>query len=161
MVIMSNQSYERIQKYEVGQSVKIVSNQTADSQKHDGKVGVITKATKSTWEEHSQHRKDCGDFYYTIDAGQGEEYEINCWETDIKLINSNNNKTMLKTIGVMMKKLLDADTQKLVKAGFINGDLELTSDGMKALTAVLFDANKAALVAEADIVIAEDAAKNK
>lgn len=46
----------------------------------------------------------------------------------------------------MMKQLLDSDTQTLVKAGYINGDLELTPEGQSALQTILFAANKAALV---------------
>ena len=68
---------------------------------------------------------------------------------------------MVKKLGIMMKKILDTDVQSLVKAGFINGDLELTNEGMKALTAVLFDANKAALVVMANEMIAEEENSNK
>ena len=49
----------------------------------------------------------------------------------------------------MFKKLVDADTQALVKAGYINGDLELTDEGKNELMALVFDANKAALVVAA------------
>lgn len=45
-----------------------------------------------------------------------------------------------------MKKLLDKDTQTLVKAGYINGDLDLTPAGKLALYSILFEANKSALV---------------
>lgn len=67
---------------------------------------------------------------------------------------SDNNKKMT-TVGNMMKRLLDADAQLLVKAGFINGDLDLTDAGRKALWALIFDANKTELVKEAQIVIDE------
>jgi hypothetical protein len=77
------------------------------------------------------------------------------------LKDSETNMTITKKLGAMMKKLLDADTQALVKAGYINGDLELTTDGMKALTAIIFTANKAALVADANEVIAEAEAETK
>lgn len=60
------------------------------------------------------------------------------------------------TIGTMMKRLLDADTQKLVKAGFINGDLDLTEAGKKVLWTIIFSANKAEFVKEAEAAI-EDA----
>ena len=62
----------------------------------------------------------------------------------------------MKTLNTMMKKLLDSDTQALVKAGYINGDLELTAEGRDELMAISFDANKAALVAAAQAKIAED-----
>lgn len=59
------------------------------------------------------------------------------------------NKPIMKTLTTMMQKLLDAPTQTLVKAGYINGDLELTNEGNDALMAILFVANKDALVADA------------
>lgn len=62
----------------------------------------------------------------------------------------------MSTLGSMMKRLLDKDTQALVKAGYINGDLELTEKGKGALWAILFSANKEALVAEAKEIIEEE-----
>lgn len=67
--------------------------------------------------------------------------------------NSSNNKPMKVTS--MVRRLLDKDAQTLVKAGFFNGDLELTDEGKKALFAIMLDANKAALVVEAQEVIDE------
>lgn len=58
-------------------------------------------------------------------------------------------KPLIMKLNAMMKQLLDADTQTLVKAGYINGDLEMTSDGEDALLTILFVANKAALVTDA------------
>lgn len=83
------------------------------------------------------------------------------WELvgEEELEGSNSKKTLMKTINVMMKKLLDADTQKLVKAGLINGDLELTSEGQKVLMSLVFDTHKAALVKEAEEIIKEEETK--
>lgn len=69
------------------------------------------------------------------------------------------NKKQMKTLGVMMKKLLDADTQVLVKAGYINGDLELTNEGTTALDSILFDTAKPALVALANAKLEEEKKK--
>ena len=55
------------------------------------------------------------------------------------------NKTMNK-LNPMTKRLLDKDTQTLCKAGYINGDLELTENGRNALDTIIFTANKAELV---------------
>lgn len=87
----------------------------------------------------------------------GTTYELG----DYTVLNGSNNNSMLQTVGAMLKRLLDADSQKLYKAGFINGDLELTDEGTSALMSVLFDANKAALVKEAEEVIAEEERKSK
>jgi len=72
------------------------------------------------------------------------------------IVQTNSNNKMSK-VGNMMQRLLDADTQKMVKAGFINGDLELTETGKKVLWAIIFSANKAEFVKEADAAIAEAA----
>jgi hypothetical protein len=45
-----------------------------------------------------------------------------------------------------MKKMLDKDTQTLIKAEYINGDLLLTQKGKEALDSINFQANKAELV---------------
>lgn len=54
-----------------------------------------------------------------------------------------------------MKRLLSTEIQTLVKAGLINGDLELTAEGQKVLSACLFDQFKDKLVAEAQSIIDE------
>ena len=59
----------------------------------------------------------------------------------------------------MFKLLVDADTATLKKAGFINGDLELTGEGSNELMAIVFNANKAALVASAKAKLDEEAKK--
>ena len=67
------------------------------------------------------------------------------WELITEKIN-NKKQTIMNKLSLMMKKLLDNDLQVLVKAGYINENLELTTDGKVALDSVLFDANKVALV---------------
>ncbi len=70
-------------------------------------------------------------------------------------------KGFMKKLNTMMKKLLDPDTQTLVKSGYINGDLELTKEGEQALMTILFVANKAALVESAQAVLDEEKKENK
>lgn len=74
----------------------------------------------------------------------------NYWE----LINKIKQPTM-KNLNNMMKKLLDADTQALVKTEYINGDLELTSKAKEALFSMLYTDKKAELVALAKQEILE------
>lgn len=64
-------------------------------------------------------------------------------------------KTLMTKLTNMIKKFLDADAQALVEAGFINGDLELTEAGRRALTEITFDKYKADLVAVAKAQIEE------
>jgi hypothetical protein len=76
---------------------------------------------------------------------------------DYKLVKNNNR---MQKVSIMMKKLLDKDTQILVKAGFIDGDLNLTTEGLHALNSILFATNKADLVVLAQEAIDEEE-KNK
>lgn len=63
------------------------------------------------------------------------------------IIKENKERPPLMTrVNNMMKKLLDSDTQTLIKAGYLNNDLQMTDAGRLALIATLFEANKAALV---------------
>ena len=73
--------------------------------------------------------------------------------TIIDNINQKNNKLM--KITNLVKKLLDEDTRKLVKAGFINGDLALTDEGVSEILGILFLQNKDELVKIADEKITE------
>lgn len=69
--------------------------------------------------------------------------------------------TIMKKLSNYVKKMLDADTQALLKAGFINGDLEPTSLCKDELLSLMFFANRADLVARAHEVISESEAENK
>jgi len=72
-------------------------------------------------------------------------------------------KTIIKTnmtkLNVMMKKLLDKDIQLLIKADYINGDLEPTVKGKAAIDALNFIDRKEELVVMAKEDIEEE--KNK
>lgn len=69
------------------------------------------------------------------------------------------NKSLIdRTISMfsaIAKRLLDQDTQKLVKAGFLNSDLSLTPKGEEHVLSLMLVQNKANLVAEAEEVIKE------
>ena len=80
---------------------------------------------------------------------------------DVRLINHESkndsiiNKSMNK-ISLMMKKLLNPDLQTLVKANFINGNLDLTDEGQKALNTILFSSNQKELVEMAEAKLDEE-----
>ena len=67
-------------------------------------------------------------------------------EEQMELIEEVKPIKIMKKLGNMMKKLLDSDTQVLVEAGYINGDLEITSDGSKVLQEISFDTFKKTFV---------------
>ena len=99
---------------------------------------------------------------YTVEGYSGGERIVNCicnnstyWEI-IEEVKTK--KTFMSKVSTMMKKLLDADTQTLVKANYIDGDLMLTPEGTTALLAELFTSNKAALVTSAQAKLDEEKA---
>lgn len=55
-----------------------------------------------------------------------------------------------------MKKLLSVDTQKHVKVGYINGDLELTDKGTKTLLSIVYLEKIKEMTEMADAEIAEE-----
>jgi len=65
-------------------------------------------------------------------------------------------KTTMQQLNTMMKRLLDAPTKKLVKAGMLNGDLEFTQKGGDVLNGIFLDKFKDELVKEADAIIKEE-----
>lgn len=131
-------------KYQLGDEIRIIEggDYRGCSPLHSlvGQVGII-----SSIEE---------------DDRNGLHYRTSCDsrcipETQIELIKDRKitTKKLMTKLTTMMKKLLDSDTQTLVKAGYINGDLEPTDTGNSALMTILFLANKPALVADAQTVI--------
>lgn len=56
------------------------------------------------------------------------------------------NQKIMKRLSNFIKKAVDADTQELIKAGFINGNLEPTAEGWEANREILWFSNHEALV---------------
>ncbi len=83
------------------------------------------------------------------------------WTTLFITSNSPKKPKLMTRLNNMMKRLLDKDTQTLVKAGYVNGDLQITGNGHEALTTLMFEANKAELVKLAEEEIAERKAEKE
>lgn len=101
---------------------------------------------------------------YALTDSDGNDLENPCACKDKwKLANPKPSliKTIMKTLNNMEKLLLDPDTQKLKKAGLINGDLEITEAGKQELDFINFKAQKAELVKRAEEIIAEKEAEEK
>lgn len=127
-------------KFEVGDRIKNIAGET-DLNSNNEKLGRVSQVDFSYSERPYLIKYDDGS------EGQGGE-------NDYKLIKENK-KTIMSRISTMMKKLLDADTQKLIQAGFIDSELDLTSEGATQLNIFLFMANKADMVKLAEEAIAE------
>ncbi len=63
----------------------------------------------------------------------------------------------MNSLSTMLKKFLDEDTKTLIKAGYFNNDLSLTSKGKEANDAINFKANLKELVAMAQADLDEEA----
>jgi len=69
----------------------------------------------------------------------------------------------MRKLSQMMKKNLGEEMKTLIKAGYINGDLELSPEGTRALLTLLFmgDGIKAELTKMAQEELDEEEKKNK
>ena len=70
------------------------------------------------------------------------------------------NKGIIMKLNSMMRRLLNADVKKLIKAGLMNGDLLLTEEGKNAVYAILVEAHKKELVEIAKEIIEEQKEEN-
>lgn len=78
-----------------------------------------------------------------------EEWECPSIDTISKLINNEN-----KMFNEFQKSLVDADTAKLVEAGYVDAYLNLTTNGQQKLWSIILEDNKEALLKAADVIIA-------
>lgn len=78
------------------------------------------------------------------------------WCEEENLKKTGTKTSFMKKITTLFKKLVDADTAVLVKAGYLNNELELTREGEEELMTICFIANKTALVDAAKAKAAEE-----
>jgi hypothetical protein len=71
-------------------------------------------------------------------------------------VSSKKPKSLMTQISNVAKKLLDADTRKLIKYGYLDSELNVTSKCREAMDAIQFQAHKTELVALADEEAAEE-----
>jgi len=69
------------------------------------------------------------------------------WVYACEITKISNKITIMKKLSNFIKKTVDGDTQELLKAGYINGDLEPTDEGKNRLGEILWFANLPAIVA--------------
>lgn len=131
--------------WQVGDQFRVVGRNPKNiGDGYEGQIGTIILADFSNVENP----------LYGIEFNNG--LKVYRWSDrgDMELIRKSTN--IMKKVGSMFKRLVDADTQALYKAGYINGDLELTEKGSKELMVILFDANKKSLVDAANQEIVEE-----
>jgi hypothetical protein len=69
-------------------------------------------------------------------------------------------KTIMKTLTNTLKKILPGDIQTQYKAGFRNGDIELTQEGVTELLNILAEKFQPELTARAEEIVKEEEKKN-
>ena len=77
-------------------------------------------------------------------------------ESEIELLQEQKGVTKFMKLNSMMRRLLNADIKKLIKAGLMNGDLLLTEEGRNALYALLVETHKKELVEIAKEILKEE-----
>lgn len=115
--------------------------------------------------EYKKQRELEKDYWYLADWGNStfadpDTFGLTYDQIKKKIRELKNSMDRGECGGVMSpiaKTLLDADTQALVSAGLLDSNLDLSSRGWHMLKAILFTANKEALVKAAKEIL--DAAK--
>lgn len=123
-------------KFKVGDKVRVIAHR-GFHRWNLGRVGTIVYVTGINYDylvrfESEQFDKDWG-FEDDLERWGREESSTIKQSITMKVTN-------------LVKRLLDADTQALVKAEYINGDLELTEKGQTELLSLVFLDKKADLV---------------
>lgn len=124
------------QKYERGDKVEVIAN----GSNHGSRVGTVLT-------------------YLDDFRGEGilvTENKMYYYYSDVKKVNDTMEKVK---INPLVAANLDADTQALVEAGYLDARLMTTPKGLDALMAILYIANKAQLVTDAQAELSEVAAK--
>jgi hypothetical protein len=112
------------------------------------------------WDEESllepEERQSLCDGIYHHSLGVDWARHTKVFDAHFKEEDIKPKKPFMTQVNTMMKKLLDADTQALIKAGFLDGELDVTDKAQRELWAILFQANKGALVELAKTELAEE-----
>lgn len=72
-----------------------------------------------------------------------ENYQPSCIKPNNK---QKTRKGIMNSLSMMAKKLLDSDTKTLIKARFLDEELNLSEEGIEALNTILFGIHKADMV---------------
>lgn len=111
---------------------------------------IILTNTNSDWENTEEK-------WWSWDAYKGEKRNdlSNCCAIDLsnfRKVSSANGNFMTKLTNIA-KRLLDADTKALVKAGVLDSELQITEEGKQFLLAQYLIDNKPALAKEAQKIV--------
>lgn len=135
-------------KFKVGDKVKIIRTTTNDSKPFFGETVII--------EGFREFESSYDKIYYTFNDG------LAVWEKDLILVKSVNNNNKIMNILETIKLTRKSEPEKtLVKAGLMNMDESLTSEGKEVLNDLILQDYKDKMKAQADIILAEQKVENK
>ena len=102
--------------------------------------------------------KDIWSEYYIVEYEDSDNklVRLGFKEEDLELESKKGVISKFMKLNSMMRRLLNADLKRLIKAGLMNGDLLLTEEGKNALYALLVEVHKKELVEIANEIIKEN-----
>ena len=126
-------------KFKAGDKVRIKENaDVGTSDIRAGEVGEIVEVDDE--EEYPYGVKNIGGELQSFDGSELEKVETK----------SKKERSIIMKVGSMMSKILSKNVRTLVKASYLDGDLDFTEDGRKALYALLYEEYESKLVAMAE-----------
>jgi len=141
-------------KLKVGDWVRTNGNGDKVCDFFEGEVGEIYDYEFYVW----QNEKDGGRGSIHPSA-RGYKYSwCICWSSpgEIEILKS---KTTMQKLTSTLKRILSPELQKLYKAGFIDGNLELTNEGKNEIWALLLKHFEAELTKVAEEKLSEEKKK--
>jgi len=148
-------------KFNLGERVKVINDhyhQYDSNRAYNptiiNSIGWITAyyPVNAPFELYGWHTQ--GENRYMVRLDDGQSCLVR--ERDLELVNQTNKKGVIMKLNSMMRRLLNADVKKLIKAGLMNGDLLLTEEGKNAIYALLVETYKKELVEIAQEIIDEE-----
>ena len=143
------------EKLKVGDWIRIndINNSSKTENWIEGEIGEITENKIYVW----QNKNDGGIGNLEPSTKKYKYSWVISLENpnEIEIINPKKNKIMNK-LNVIAQKILSKDTRSLIKANYLNNELELTEEGKNNLIAILFEKNKEALIKLAEEKIKEE-----
>lgn len=146
--------------FQVGDKVRQICSGYSTRNTDNGKEAIILETRFDVHDNQYLRIDDLGFDYRTSGIDRNSvAFELVSKYNESK-INKNQTtiKTMLNKISSTFKKLTSPSTQTLYKAGFINGDLAITTLGSEELRNILFIEYQEKLLARAEEMIKEEEA---
>lgn len=139
-------------KFKVGDMVRCINkNANLSSELEIGKCYLVTRVSKDK-EEYllSLHNIDSRWSDYQFELVEEESTQLGTYTYSTSFYadfpaTEEPKKTLMQKLTTTLKRVLNSNMQALYKAGYINGDLELTDTGRRALNTLMLELHEEAL----------------